>query len=84
MNYMCDRYDELMGGGGCRVPVIADVHYNRVKGYWRKFTIGYIGNSRSKHRDPQYEYIKALYRGGSFFNLNSFLTKKIFLVPQYL
>jgi hypothetical protein len=38
---------------------IADVRYNRGKGYSRKYTIGYITNARNKH-NTQCDYIKVL------------------------
>jgi hypothetical protein len=53
--------------------VIADVRYNREKGYLQKHTIGYIANICNKHRNTQYDYIKVLILG-FFFILNSFLS----------
>jgi hypothetical protein len=43
-----------------RVSVIADVHYNRVKGYLQ-YTTGYIANTCNKHRSTQCDYIKGFY-----------------------
>jgi hypothetical protein len=40
------------------VYVAADVRYNRVKGYSRKYIIGYIANTRNKHRNTKCDYIK--------------------------
>jgi hypothetical protein len=62
---------DFWGRGG----FIADAHYNRVKGYSRKYTIGYIANTRNKHINTQYDYIKVFILG-LFFVLNSFLTTK--------
>jgi hypothetical protein len=44
--------DKLRGGG-----VIDDVRCNRVKGYARKYNIGYIANKRNKHRNTQCYYM---------------------------
>jgi hypothetical protein len=45
-NTVNPRYNGLMGWG---VSVIADGRYNRMMGYSRKYTIGYIANTRNKH-----------------------------------
>jgi hypothetical protein len=60
---------------GGRVPIIADVLYNRVKGYSRSYMIGCTGNTRNKHRNTQCDYIK-VFTLGFFRILNSFLTIK--------
>jgi hypothetical protein len=67
----------------CGGSVIADVRYNRVKGYSRKYTAGYIANTCNKHRNTQCDYIKVFILG-LFFILNTFLTTEPFLVPQHL
>jgi hypothetical protein len=35
------------------MSIIADAHYNWVKGYSQKHTIGYIANTCSKHINSQ-------------------------------
>jgi hypothetical protein len=45
------RYNGRMGGREDRVSVIADVHNNRVRGYSRQYTIGYISSRRNKNRN---------------------------------
>jgi hypothetical protein len=67
------RYNGLffLGGGS----VISDVRYNRVKGYSRKYTIGYITNTRRKRRNTQCDYMK-VFIFGLFFTLNNFLAIK--------
>jgi hypothetical protein len=55
--------------------VIADVHYNRVKGYSRECAIGYIANTHNKHRNTQCDSVK-VFKLGLFLILNSFLTTK--------
>jgi hypothetical protein len=39
-----------------RVSVIADVHHNRVRGYSRKYTIGYTANTRNKQKHTIWLY----------------------------
>jgi hypothetical protein len=60
------------------MPVIADACYNRVKGYSRKYTIGYIDNTRNKHKNTPCDYMK-VFIFGFFCILNSFLTTE----PSY-
>jgi hypothetical protein len=57
------------------VSVITDVRYNRVKGYSRKYTIGYTANTRNTHRNSQRDCIKA-FISGLYFIVNSFVTIK--------
>jgi hypothetical protein len=59
---------------GETMSVITDVRYNQVKGYSRKYTIGYTA-IRNKHGNAQREYIK-VFISGFYFILNSFLTTK--------
>jgi hypothetical protein len=56
------------------VPVIADIRYKRMKGYSRKYTIGFIANTRNKHINIQCDYIR-FFILGLFFILNICLTK---------
>jgi hypothetical protein len=42
---------------GPGVSVIADVPYNRVKGYTRKYAIGYTANTRNKHKNTRCDYV---------------------------
>jgi hypothetical protein len=35
------------------MSVIANARYNRVKGFSRKYTIGYMANTRNKNRNTQ-------------------------------
>jgi hypothetical protein len=46
------HYNRLTGGD--KVSIIA-VHYNRVKGYSLKYTIGHMANTRNKNRSAQYD-----------------------------
>lgn len=41
----------------------SDVHYNRVKGYSLKYTIGYTANRRNTHRNIPCDYIKDIFIG---------------------
>jgi hypothetical protein len=68
-----------MGGGGVadRVSVIADVRYDRVRGYSRKYTIGYTSNTRNEHGNTQCNHIKVFILL-LFIILNSFLTMNLF------
>jgi hypothetical protein len=50
LNKSAYKYSEPLLGRtnrGDRVLVIADVHYNRAKGYSQKYTIGYISNKQT-------------------------------------
>jgi hypothetical protein len=68
-NTVNPRYIELMGGGGgVNYP---NVLCDQMKGFSRKYTIGYIANTRNKRRHTQCDYIKMYIY---FFILNSFLT----------
>jgi hypothetical protein len=64
------------------VSVIADAPYNRVKGCSRKYTTGHVASACNKHRTTQYDYTKVFILG-LYFILNSFLTTKTYLMPQY-
>jgi hypothetical protein len=44
------------------VSVISDVRYNRVKGSSRKYTTGYLANTRNKHGSTC-DYINGFYTG---------------------
>jgi hypothetical protein len=62
---------------GDRVSIIADVRYNQVKGYSWKYTIGYITDTHSKHRNTQCDYIKIFTLGfPELLVLKTFLTTK--------
>jgi hypothetical protein len=65
------------------VPVRANVRYNRTRGYSQKYTIGYIPNTRNKHRNTQCDYIKVfiIY---IFFYFKWLSNYKTFVVPQHL
>jgi hypothetical protein len=43
-----------------------DVRYNGMKEYSRKYTIGYIASTRSKHINTQCDYIKVFFGGVLF------------------
>jgi hypothetical protein len=62
-----------------RVSVIADVRYNREKGYSRKYTTGYLANTRNKYRNTQCDYIKGFIL---FFYFKQFSNYQTFLVPK--
>jgi hypothetical protein len=55
------------------VSVIANVCYNRVKGFLRKDTIRYIDNTRKEHIETHCDYVE-VFLMGFFFVLNRFLS----------
>jgi hypothetical protein len=59
---------------GDRVSVTAYVSYNRMKGYSRKYTIGYIASTCNEHRNTLWLY-KGIYIGVIFY-FKLFLTVK--------
>jgi hypothetical protein len=63
-----------IGKGGTE-SVIADVKYTQVKGYSWKYTIGYIANTHSKHRNTKCHYVQ-VFIFGFFLIVNSLLTTK--------
>jgi hypothetical protein len=52
------RYSGLIGREGGKILFIADVRYIRMKRYSRKYTIGFIANTRHEHTNPKRDYIK--------------------------
>jgi hypothetical protein len=48
INAVNPRYNRLVV---VVASVIADIRYNRLKGYSRKYPIGHIANTRNKHRN---------------------------------
>jgi hypothetical protein len=61
--------------GGDKVSVIADVRYNRVRRYSRKYTIGYTANTNKKHRNTQCDYMHFFILGFFFIGLLSLFWK---------
>jgi hypothetical protein len=57
------------------MSVIADVHYNRLQWYSRKYMIECIAHTRNIHRKKQFDYVNAfIYK--FHFVLNNFITTK--------